>query len=80
MMADNDSNMIKPVESPQNIAGLTPTKRREERKRQQDLHKQKSEESEQEPNESVDEETIGNELTENKNDRNPDGIGIDYCA
>ena len=79
-MADDNFNIIKPVESPQNIAGLTPAKRREERKRRQDLHKQKREEPEQEPNESVDEETIGNELTENKNDRNPDGIEIDYCA
>jgi len=79
-MADKDFNMVKPVESPQNIAGLTPARRREERKRRQDLRRQKKEESEEELNEPVDEETIGNELTENENDRNTEGAGIDYCA
>ena len=79
-MADKDSSIIKPVESLQNIAGVTPTKRRGERKRRQDLHKQNKEESEHELNESVDEKTIGNKLTEKEDDRNSDSTRIDYCA
>ena len=31
-MADKDSSMVKPVESLQNIGGVTPAKRREKRK------------------------------------------------
>lgn len=36
-MTDNDYNIIKPIESLRNIAGLTPAKRREERKRRQNI-------------------------------------------
>ena len=78
-MADNDFNIIKPVESLQNIAGLTPTRRREERKRRQNLHEESKEESEPaegELNESVDEQDFSDELTEDGNDQH----SIDYCA
>ncbi|MHC4482367.1 MAG: hypothetical protein ACYSW4_02340 [Planctomycetota bacterium] len=75
-MPDSDHNIIKPVESLHNVAGLTPAKRREERKRRRDLHKGESQESEQELNESVDEESLGNELTEDETDQH----SIDYCA
>jgi hypothetical protein len=75
-MPDSDYNIIKPVESLHNVAGLTPAKRREERKRRRDLHKGESQESEQELNESVDEESLGNELTEDETDQH----SIDYCA
>ncbi len=80
-MADNDFNIIKPVEGLQNIAGLTPTKHREQRKRRQNLHKKKKEKSKQELNESVnkqdiDNELLDNELTENDNDQHT----IDYRA
>ena len=75
-MADNDYSLIKPAESLQNIEALTPTRRREERKRKQNLTKQNKEEPEEELNESVDQQDLGNELTENKNDQNT----IDYCA
>jgi len=34
-MADNDFSTIKPVENLQNVAGLTPTGQRQERKRRQ---------------------------------------------
>jgi len=74
-MADNDSSIIKPVESLQNIAGLKPTKRREERKRRQNLQQQSNQEPEQEPDESVDQDTT-NKSAENENDQNT----IDYCA
>ncbi|GAH45119.1 unnamed protein product [marine sediment metagenome] len=75
-MADNDSSIIKPMEGLQNIEGLTPTRRREERKRKQSLNKQNKEEPEEELNESVDQQDLGNELTENESDQNT----IDYCA
>ena len=84
-MADYDSNMIKPVEGLQNITGLTPTKRREERKRRQQLHQEKEEKGEQELNGAVDESAQGEgnplkEWTGNEHDQNPEDTGIDYCA
>lgn len=85
-MENYDSNMIKPVEGLQNIAGLTPAKRREERKRRQQLHKenkQKNESAEGNTNRSIEEsaEDRVNPLEEsavNKNRR--DNGRIDYCA
>jgi hypothetical protein len=79
-MADKDLNIVKPVDGLQNIAGLTPARRREERKRRQNLHEKKQKESEQKLNESVDQQDLSNELTKNKNGDNPDDVGIDYCA
>ncbi len=85
-MADYDSNTIKPVDGLQNIAGLTPVKSREERKRRQQLlgeNKEKDESAEDEQNESVDEQDLGNPpqgRADNENGPNPDSIGIDYCA
>ena len=70
-MAENNYNIIKPVESLQNIRGLTPAKRREERKKQQNLQKQNEEEAEQQVDESTNEET-----TENEGEQH----SIDYCA
>ncbi len=81
-MADYDSNMIKPVEGLQSITGLTPAKRREERKRRQQLQQENEQEGEQ-TNDSVDEQDIENsdkKWTENQSDRNSDSIRIDYCA
>ncbi len=78
-MADNDSNTIKPVEILQNIPVLTPAKRREQRKNRQQTHRENKEDSEQEQNSLVDEQDLGDELTENENDRSASG-GIDYCA
>ena len=70
-MAEYDSNMIKPVEGLPNITGLAPAKRREERKRRQQLREHK------EPETETDESETG-PWTENGNGR-PNG-GIDYCA
>jgi len=78
-MADNDYKTIKPVESLQNIAGLTPAKRREERKRRQNLptdHKEERESTEGGLNESVEPENHDSELTDDENDRH----SVDYCA
>ncbi len=85
-MADYDSNIIKPVDGLQNIAGLTPVKRREERKRRQQLpgeNREKEESTEDEQDESVGEQDLGNPpqgRVDNENGRNPDSVGIDYCA
>lgn len=72
-MPDDNYNMIKPVESLQNIMGLTPTKRREERKRRQNLHKKNSE---REPNDQVGEENPDSESGQDENNQH----SIDYCA
>jgi len=85
-MADYDSNMIKPVEGLQNITGLTPVKRREQRKRKQQFpeeNKEKDESAEGELSEAVDEQDLDNPpegRTEDKNGRKPDSVAIDYCA
>ena len=75
-MPDNDSSIIKPVEGLQNIAALTPAKRREQRKRRQNWNEKKEHQSEQEPDESVDQSELTSELDENDSDRST----IDYCA
>jgi len=95
-MADNDHNIIKPVEGLQNIAGLTGTKRREERKRRQNLpgeprpsdglgeHEEERESTEGELNESVDQENHGSKPTDDEGPRpagtQNDQHSIDYCA
>ncbi|MHC4426095.1 MAG: hypothetical protein ACYSYV_08370 [Planctomycetota bacterium] len=73
-MADYDSNMIKPVEGLQNITGLAPARRREERKRRQ----QPDQENRDKGESAGDNETLPEGQTENGNDR--DSAGIDYCA
>ena len=82
-MADYDSNMIKPVEGLQSITGLTPAKRREERKHRQQLRQENKEKDEQQMNEAFEQQDIDNpdeEWTENRGVPNPDSTGIDYCA
>lgn len=74
-MADSDSNIIKPVESLHNIAGLTPAKRREERKRRQNGPEQEDDEFEQQTDESVDEQDVS-DFDNNGDAQNT----IDYCA
>ena len=73
-MADYDSNLIKPVESLRNIAGLAPAKRRKERKRRRQLPAESAEHDES----VTDDETTSQDEIENPEDRNSDGI--DYCA
>ena len=77
-MPDNDYNIIKPVESLHNIAGLTPAKRREERKRRQNLHAEEDEEDKQKLNDSLGKESPDNAPVDvdDENDRH----SIDYCA
>ena len=75
-MPDNDSSIIKSVEGLQNIAALTPAKRREQRKRRQNLNEKKEHQSELETDESVDQSELTSELDENDSDRST----IDYRA
>jgi len=69
-MADNEHNIIKSVESLQNIGGLTPAKRRQERKKRQDLHKQNDQKRE----------LAEDKLNESTEEDNQDRYSIDYCA
>lgn len=75
-MTDNDSNIVKPVEGLQNIAGLNPARRRQQRKRRQDLHK-KGKQNPESAKSGLDEQNQGDKLTESDN---PDSVGIDYRA
>ena len=75
-MPDDNHNMIKPVESLQNIISLTPTRRREERKRRQNLHKQNKEDSQREPNDQIGEEDASSEPGQDENNQH----SIDYRA
>ncbi|MDT8299999.1 MAG: hypothetical protein RQ760_00855 [Sedimentisphaerales bacterium] len=82
-MADYDSNMIKPVIGLQGITGLTPAKRREGKKRRQQLNQENEEKDEQQTDESFEQQDISKtdeELTENPGGLSPDSTGIDFCA
>ena len=72
-MADSNYNMIKPVESLHNVAGLTPVKQREERNRQSKQKQQNPEKTPQEPYEvkPPEDQTDGRQNKANF---------IDYCA
>ena len=72
-MADSDYTVIKPVESLQTIQGVTPAKRREERKRRQNAPHDQHEETEAdvERDEAQDPRTV-------RDDDDPHSI--DYCA
>jgi len=73
-MADYNSNLIKPVQGLQNIAGLAPAERRRERGRRRQLPDERAEHEESVP----DEQASPQEGIENSDDRN--NSGIDYCA
>lgn len=74
-MADNDCNIIKPVESLQNIAGLVAPKRREERKRRRELYKEKGKQNKHEQTPPASGNDLGSETPEEDK-----GHSIDYCA
>lgn len=74
-MADYDSNLIKPVQGLQNIAGLAPAKRRKDRNPRRKLNEK---DKEKEDSAKDDKTTSPQERAEGKIDR--DDGGIDYCA
>lgn len=75
-MAENNDNMIKPVESLQNITRLTPAKRREERRRRRGPHAGTGQPSQEQPNDAPDETPLGESSLEQDTDHH----SIDYCA
>jgi hypothetical protein len=83
MMADYDSNMIKPVEGLQSISGLKPAKRRRERKRRQHFDQeseQKDEQIKSESDQQRDMDDTSHRWNENTDNMNPESNRIDYCA
>jgi len=79
MMSDYDSNIIKPVESLQNITDSSPTRRREQRSRRQQQDEDENQEEQQQLNESVDERIMKN-LQETRPENDADSNRIDYHA
>jgi hypothetical protein len=75
-MPDNNSNIIKPVETLHNIARLAPTRQREQRKRRQDLQEQNKEKENQQNNEQISQQNLDQNPADGKNGTNT----IDYCA
>ena len=77
-MTDNNYNVIKPVESLQNIGNINAAKRREGKKKKQNPRKQ--EESRRKPAEDelnrLTEEDTGSGITQ----QDADEHSIDYCA
>ena len=83
MMADYNSNLIKPVEGLQSITGLTSAKRRKEKKPRQQLKQENKEKDEQLMDESVEQQDMDNpseKWTENQDNTDSESTGIDYCA
>jgi hypothetical protein len=74
-MADNDYNIIRPVEGSQSISSLKPARRREERKRRHPLGEEKREEQNDEPDEREEEESFEGNV-ENQHDEHK----VDYRA
>lgn len=71
-MADTDFNIIQPVDNIHNVQGLTPAKRRQQRKRQQHAPAEHQEEPEEQgPDDSKDQQTP---------DTDGGSHSIDYCA
>jgi len=77
-MADNNYNVIQPVENLQNIAGLTPVKQLKEKNRQKDRkrhNRQQQQDREQTPKDTF-------EMKPDNTTREPqkNTNSIDYCA
>ena len=75
-MENYDSNMIKPVDGLQNITGLAPARRREQRRRRQ---KFESEQKEKEQKQNF-EDTVKKKLDEQLYIDDAGDSKIDYCA
>jgi len=75
-MAEDNFNIIKPVEGLQNLAGLNSVKRREERSRRQNLNDQQDDQDEQQPDDSSEQQDFKEESVEYEDGQHT----IDYCA
>ena len=74
-MADSDYTVIKPVDSLQTIQGVTPAKRREERKQRQNAPHEHREETETEADVERDEAQTPRTVRDDD-----DPHSVDYCA
>ena len=74
-MAENDSNLIKPVNVLHGIIGSKPVKQREGKKRRQHSDEQE-EETKQQLEDAIEQQNQNTEHDEKQNDSN----SIDYCA
>jgi hypothetical protein len=70
-MADSDFSTVKPVENLQNVASLTPTGQRQERKRRQSPARRGREPGETQPHSATDKPA---------SESDGDVHAIDYCA
>lgn len=75
-MDNYDSNMIKPVDGLQNITGLAPARRREQRRRKQNFDS----ESKKHQDKHNDVEIVKNQFDEPVNFNDADDSKIDFCA
>ena len=75
-MDNYDSNMIKPVDSLQNITGLAPARRREQRRRRQNFDSENKEHQDK----HNDEEIVKNQFDESISIDDGDDSKIDFCA
>ena len=73
-MADNDYNTVRPVESLHNVTGLTPTQRRQERRRRQNAFAEQSHDD-QEPRDQTEHQPQAGDAGQDKGAEH-----IDYCA
>jgi hypothetical protein len=83
MMADYDSNIIKPVEGLHSITGLTPAKRREERNRKQQLKQQSQDADERQLDQTDRRQDVDDSSAdgvEGRTELDSESQGIDYCA
>ncbi len=74
-MADYDTDLIKPVQGLQNIAGLDPAKRRKDRNRRRQSREKGKEQDESDKDAEA---ASPQERAQDKGEK--DGGGIDYCA
>ena len=79
-MADNNFNIIKPVESLQNIGGLAPVKQRKERKHKQNLQEENQQEENQQENQKQPNESGEEDINIDIMDDESDQHSVDYCA
>jgi hypothetical protein len=73
-MAEYNPDIIKPVESPHNITGLTPPGDRQQKKRRQHSPEENIENPQRQRRKPADKQNTGSKTA--KNDRD----SIDYCA
>ncbi|MHC4758642.1 MAG: hypothetical protein ACYTE8_08290 [Planctomycetota bacterium] len=78
-MPDSDFNLIKPVDALGNINASTPVKRREDRKRRKNQHRQNHNIQPEIPEEFDDLQLEDEDVDTTKNSEQ-DKSGIDYCA